>query len=265
MHLGLADQLWLISHHQAVRFDRTDLFCRTSRVVVMNVDRSCRSIKSSSNGNPLASLRWLLPTSRFISVHVVLATVAIATMSAVCSADTHDGSGESYATAIQDRARLAAEVEVLKAEQTVLLSEDRSAGPALLQDLTRMDSVQLRERLTGLLDANFTSVPHALTGAVGSAASIIEELSRDLSQARTRLVADEKYTFQAAATAVGVSHNSLRDWHAKFAPQPVPCDEHASLNELREENQRLRQQLKRAEMEREILKKAAAYFAKESL
>ena len=103
----------------------------------------------------------------------------------------------------------------------------------------------------------------------------VVELSESSPQARrfsdefkresVRLVTEEKYTFQAAATAVGVSQKSLRDWHAKFAPQPVPCDEHASLNELREENQRLRQQLKRAEMEREILKKATAYFAKESL
>ena len=38
----------------------------------------------------------------------------------------------------------------------------------------------------------------------------------------------------------------------------------AAYNELREENKRLRKQLKRAEMEREILKKATAYFAKES-
>ena len=64
-----------------------------------------------------------------------------------------------------------------------------------------------------------------------------EEFKRD----SVRLVTDEKYSFQAAATAVGVSQKSLRDLHAKFAPQPVPCDEHASLNELREENQRLRQ------------------------
>ena len=35
--------------------------------------------------------------------------------------------------------------------------------------------------------------------------------------------------------------------------------------ELREEIKRLRKQLKRAEVEREILKKATAYFAKESL
>jgi len=42
------------------------------------------------------------------------------------------------------------------------------------------------------------------------------------------------------------------------------CGDDASIDELREENKRLRKQLKRAEMEREILKKATAYFAKES-
>ena len=87
----------------------------------------------------------------------------------------------------------------------------------------------------------------------------------DFKRDSVRLVTDEKYTFQAAATAVGVSQKSLRDWHAKFAPKAVPCDEHASLEELREEIKRLRQQLKRAELEREILKKATASFAKESL
>ena len=45
----------------------------------------------------------------------------------------------------------------------------------------------------------------------------------------------------------------------------LACGDGASLEELREENKRLRQQLRRAEMEREILKKATAYFAKESL
>ena len=93
----------------------------------------------------------------------------------------------------------------------------------------------------------------------------VRRFTDDFKRDSVRLVTDEKYTFQAAATAVGVSQKSLRDWHAKFAPQAVPCDEHASLEELREEIKRLRQQLKRAELEREILKKATAYFAKESL
>ncbi len=88
-----------------------------------------------------------------------------------------------------------------------------------------------------------------------------EEFKRDA----VRLVVEEGYTFKSAATAIGVSDQSLRAWHAKFAPPPEPCGENATVAELREENQRLRRQLKRAELEREILKKATAYFAKESL
>jgi transposase len=88
-----------------------------------------------------------------------------------------------------------------------------------------------------------------------------EEFKRDA----VRLIVEEGYTFKSAATAVGVSEPSLRAWHVKFAPPPELCGEKATVAELREENQRLRRQLKRAELEREILKKATAYFAKESL
>jgi len=88
--------------------------------------------------------------------------------------------------------------------------------------------------------------------------------SEDFKRDAVRLVVEEKYTFSAAAQAVGVSTKSLRDWHQKFAPEPTPCGEKATVDELREENKRLRRQLKRAELEREILKKATAYFAKES-
>lgn len=88
-----------------------------------------------------------------------------------------------------------------------------------------------------------------------------EEFKRDA----VRLVVEEGYTFKAAAAAVGVGDQSLRAWHVKFAPALPPCGESASVEELQAENARLRKQLKRAEMEREILKKATAYFAKESL
>jgi transposase len=88
-----------------------------------------------------------------------------------------------------------------------------------------------------------------------------EEFKRDA----VRLVVEEGYTFKAAAAAVGVGDQSLRAWHAKFAPALPPCGESASVEELRDEVARLRKQLKRAELEREILKKATAYFAKESL
>src|SRR3990172_9846184 len=86
-----------------------------------------------------------------------------------------------------------------------------------------------------------------------------EEFKRDA----VRLVVEEGYSLKAAAAAVGVSDQSLRAWHAKYTPQPEPCGKQATVEELREENQRLRKQLRRAELERGILKKTTAYFAKE--
>jgi transposase len=88
--------------------------------------------------------------------------------------------------------------------------------------------------------------------------------SEEFKQDAVRLVVGEEYTFKAAATAVGVSEQTLRHWHARLAPKPAECGEDATLDELREENKRLRRELRRAELEREILKKATAYFAKES-
>jgi transposase len=87
----------------------------------------------------------------------------------------------------------------------------------------------------------------------------------EFKQDAVRLVTNERYTFVAAAKAVGVGEQSLRRWHAKLAPKPAPCGEDASPAELHEEIKRLRRELRRAELEREILKKATAYFAKESL
>lgn len=89
--------------------------------------------------------------------------------------------------------------------------------------------------------------------------------SEEFKQDAVRLVVSESYTFAAASQAVGVGEQSLRKWHARLAPKPELCGENASLDELRAENQRLRRELRRAEQEREILKKATAYFAKESL
>ncbi len=87
-----------------------------------------------------------------------------------------------------------------------------------------------------------------------------EPLKRDA----VRLVTHERYSFKAAAQAVGVSDNSLRQWHKKYAQQPAPCGQGATVEQLQAENNRLLKQLKQAEMEREILKKATAYFARQN-
>ena len=88
--------------------------------------------------------------------------------------------------------------------------------------------------------------------------------SDEFRQDAVDLVAKQGYTFKAAAEAVGVNVNTLRAWHEKLVPEPEPCGDDASMEELADEVKRLRKQLRRAEMERDILKKATAYFAKES-
>jgi len=90
--------------------------------------------------------------------------------------------------------------------------------------------------------------------------SFTEEFKRDA----VNLVVVQGYSFSRAAEAVGVSSNSLRGWHEKYAPEPDACGEDATVGQLQDENQRLRKKLREAEMEREILKKATAFFAKES-
>ena len=54
----------------------------------------------------------------------------------------------------------------------------------------------------------------------------------DFKQDAVRLVVDEEYSFKAAAKAVGVSQNSLRAWHRKFAPAPKACGNDATLDDL---------------------------------
>jgi transposase len=107
--------------------------------------------------------------------------------------------------------------------------------------------------------------PIPTVGEPSTRPAAARRFSEDFKRDAVRLITDERYSVKAAATAVGVSEKSMRDWHAKFASPPNPCGEDATVEELRQENKRLRQQLKRAEVEREILKKATAYFAKESL
>jgi transposase len=78
-----------------------------------------------------------------------------------------------------------------------------------------------------------------------------------------RQVLERGHTVPAVAERLGVSAHSLYKW----VNAVKPSDHESQANELIEaksEVLRLRAQLRRAEEERDILKKAARYFAKES-
>lgn len=74
------------------------------------------------------------------------------------------------------------------------------------------------------------------------------------------LVTEQGYSVAEAARSLGIRANQLYDWKAKLerekTGETLSADERAELQRLRKENKRLL-------MEKEILKKASAFFAKE--
>ena len=87
----------------------------------------------------------------------------------------------------------------------------------------------------------------------------------EFKQDAAKLVNEKGYTHQQAADNLGISLSAIGRWvraergtaKAATGKQPsINLNEHAELVRLRKENEQLR-------MEREILKKAAVFFAKE--
>ncbi len=81
-----------------------------------------------------------------------------------------------------------------------------------------------------------------------------------------KLVTEQGYSVAEAARSLGVSENLLRSWKATFQAQgdrAFPGNGRLPAHE--EELRRLRAEVKRLLMEREILKKAAAFFAREAM
>lgn len=74
-------------------------------------------------------------------------------------------------------------------------------------------------------------------------------------------VTERGYPAGEVANRLGVNPNSLYAWLKKYGPGP----QHATqVDDQQEEIKRLRNELKGVTEERDILKKATAYFAKES-
>lgn len=85
--------------------------------------------------------------------------------------------------------------------------------------------------------------------------------AREFKLSAVKLVNEQGYSPAEAARSLGVDASSVRDWVDKFSAEAgvAPSGEGSLKAELR----RLRKENARLLMEREILKKAAAFFARE--
>lgn len=85
--------------------------------------------------------------------------------------------------------------------------------------------------------------------------------TREFKLSAVKLVNEQGYSIPEAAKSLGVDAANVRLWVERFSDEDgvIPSGEGALKGELR----RLRKENARLLMEREILKKAAAFFAKE--
>lgn len=84
--------------------------------------------------------------------------------------------------------------------------------------------------------------------------------SQSFKEEAVALVIEQGYSVAEAAKSLSIRANQLYDWKAK--QEAEQSGEKLSIDE-REELTRLRKEVKNLRMEKEILKKASAFFAKE--
>ena len=91
------------------------------------------------------------------------------------------------------------------------------------------------------------------------------QFTREFKLEAVRLIRERGVSFGQASQDLGVHESQLREWVKKFAEDPqhaFPGNGQMKPEQL--EIVRLRREVQKLKAERDILKKAAAYFAKES-
>ena len=87
-----------------------------------------------------------------------------------------------------------------------------------------------------------------------------KQYSKDYKEEAVALVREQGYSVPEAAKSPGLASNMLYRWkeqiEAQLEGKTLTTDERDELKQLRKENKNLR-------MEKEILKKASAFFARE--
>jgi transposase len=89
--------------------------------------------------------------------------------------------------------------------------------------------------------------------------------TKEFKQDAVKLVTEQQYSCPEVGRRLGVAASNVTRWVRQYRQdQQDLSDGGIPRKELESEIRRLKKENKRLEMEREILKKAAAFFAKES-
>ena len=86
----------------------------------------------------------------------------------------------------------------------------------------------------------------------------------EFKQEAVQLVTKQGLSASEAASRLGIGTNLIRNWNQTLEQQGLVVASSRQPSALEAENARLRAENERLRMEREILKKATAFFVKES-
>ena len=86
----------------------------------------------------------------------------------------------------------------------------------------------------------------------------------EFKQSSAKLAATSDKPISQIAEELGINKNTLHGWVAKYYPKAAGVQRIAVSADLEAEVKQLRKELARAKQERDILKKATAYFASET-
>lgn len=94
--------------------------------------------------------------------------------------------------------------------------------------------------------------------------------TQEFKNSAIQLALNSEKSPHAIAKELGISDKSLYGWLKKYKQEHNLSNEPSNISKtktesLEEENRRLRKELANVKKDKEILKKAAAYFAKEAL
>jgi len=90
--------------------------------------------------------------------------------------------------------------------------------------------------------------------------------TREFKLEAVKLIREREVSVAQAARDLGVQQSVLRSWVKAFADDPAQAfPGHGQMKPEQAEIARLRREVAKLRAERDILKKAAAYFAKESM
>jgi transposase len=82
-------------------------------------------------------------------------------------------------------------------------------------------------------------------------------------ESAVKLAIESEHTVAQVARDLGVNENTLHTWISKYSQRSQTPKAERSDEHLYDELKRLRREVSRLTEERDLLKKAAAYFAKE--